>query len=418
MTGKMTLFSRSYLFTLREDPKVADCISHKLLLKGCFLSMFSSGIYGYLPLGLRVLNRISAIIRKHMDSSDADELLMTALQPVDIWQKTGRDKDLAQVMFRFKDRKDRELCLGPTHEEEITEIIRSRVVSYKQLPLLLYQIQSKFRDEPRPRFGLVRSCEFVMKDAYSFDIDEQGLDNNYQTMFAAYKKIFSECELDFVITEADTGVMGGKFSHEFMVCSSIGEDILFYCPGCRKYFREEGRCRDCQQDLGPVKMVEIGHIFKLGTKYSLAQDAFFLDKDGRRKPVIMGCYGIGVSRLLPAIVETSHDDKGIIWPRSISPYDATLVVLNEEVLSDALSLSDILCARGLNILVDDRNEPAGVKFNDAYLIGNPYILVMGKNYLKNQQIDVEVRKTREKYTFDKESLVEFLKKEYDLSDRL
>ena len=412
MRAKKTLFSRSYLFTLREDPKVADCLSHKLLLKGCYLYMVSSGIYSYLPLGLRVLNRVSDIIRKHMDNSGADELIMSALQPIDIWQKTGRDKDLSEVMLRFKDRKDRDLCLGPTHEEEITEIVRSKVVSYKQLPLILYQIQTKFRDEPRPRFGLVRSCEFVMKDAYSFDTDESGLDENYQKMLTAYQDIFKECGLDFVMVEADSGVMGGKVSHEFMVATPIGEDTLFYCQKCKTYFRDQGSCAKCKKPLQSKKMVEIGHIFKLGTKYSLAQEAFFLDKDGKRKPVIMGCYGIGVSRLLPAIVETNYDEKGIIWPKTVSPYDVSLVVLDQDLMPNAHSLSDSFVREGLSVLIDDRNEAAGVKFNDVYLIGNPYILIMGKNYTKTGKIDLEIRKTKQKHSFTEQELINFLKKEY------
>jgi prolyl-tRNA synthetase len=412
MEGKQTLFSKSYIFTLREDPKIADCLSHKFLLKGCFLYMVSSGIYSYLPLGLKVLNRISSIIKKYMDSAGADELIMTALQPIDIWQKTGRDKDLAEVMFRFKDRKNRDLCLGPTHEEEITEIVRNRVVSYKQLPLLLYQIQTKFRDEPRPRFGLVRSCEFVMKDAYSFDVDEEGLDRNYQKMLVAYQNIFKECGLDFVTIEADSGVMGGKVSHEFMVPAPIGEDILFYCDKCQNYFRKDDNCPNCNKQLQPRKMIEIGHIFKLGTKYSVAQQALFLDRNGKRQPVIMGCYGIGVSRLLPAIVEVNHDEKGIIWPRKVSPYDVSLLVLDKGLLTEALHLSDMLTKAGFYVLIDERDEPAGVKFNDAYLIGNPYILILGKNYSQNKHIDLEIRKTKQKMTFTRENLMDFLEKEY------
>ena len=406
------LFSKSFIFTQREDPKVAECKSHKLLLKGGFLFMVSSGVYSYLPLGYRVLNNINNIIRKHMKAKGAQELLMSALQPIEIWEKTGRDKDLAEVMFRFKDRKGRDLCLGPTHEEEITEIIRRTVFSYKQLPVILYQIQTKFRDEPRPRFGLMRAVEFIMKDAYSFDKDNQGLDKNYQSMFSAYRDIFTECGLDFIDIEADSGAMGGSISHEFMVPGDIGEDILFYCPSCSKYFKKKGKCPDCGKKLGEKKMIEIGHVFKLGTKYSQAQEALFLDQNGKRLPFIMGCYGIGVSRIFSAIAEVNSDQKGLVWPRGLSPFDLSLVVLDSKLLPQALELEKALESQGFSVLIDDRQEAAGVKFNDAYLLGNPYILIIGKKYLKDETIDLEVRKTKESKAFKKEGLIKFLKDEY------
>ncbi|UCD14835.1 MAG: proline--tRNA ligase [Candidatus Omnitrophota bacterium] len=407
------LFSKSFIYTLREDPKVAECTSHKYLLKGCFLYMVSSGIYSYLPLGLGVLDKINNIIRKHMNNSGAQELLMSALQPLDLWQKTGRDKDLKEVMFKFKDRKNRMLCLGPTHEELITEIVRKHIFSYKQLPLILYQIQTKYRDEPRSRFGLMRSCEFIMKDAYSFDIDEKGLECNYAKMLSAYNAIFKECGLEFVMTQAESGFMGGDVSHEFMVPAQIGEDVLFRCKRCNKFFKKGSKCVECKGNLTEQKMIEIGHIFKLGTKYSDTQGACFLDKQGKRKPVIMGCYGIGVSRILPSIIEVNHDDKGIIWPKSVSPQQGSLVTLGGVSFDEAMQLVDTLEKRGFSILFDDRDEAAGVKFNDAYLVGNPYILIMGKNYSKSNKIDVEVRKTGEKLSLGKEELIKFLEKEYD-----
>ncbi|MBU1112378.1 MAG: proline--tRNA ligase [Candidatus Omnitrophica bacterium] len=380
------LFSKSFISTLRQDPKVAECQSHKFLLKGSFLFMVSSGIYSYLPLGWKVLNKINGLIRKHMDSSGAQEIFMSALQPIDIWQKTGRDKDLGEVMFTFKDRKGRLLCLGPTHEEEITEIVKRSVSSYKQLPVTLYQIQTKFRDEPRPRFGLMRSCEFIMKDAYSFDKDQAGLDQNYQKMLSAYKNIFKACGLKFIVSEADSGAMGGSVSHEFMVPGEIGEDIV------------DGQ-----------KMIEIGHIFKLGTKYSLAQEAFFLNEKGIRQPFVMGCYGIGVSRILSAVAEVNSDSKGLVWPQSIAPFDLTLVVLDKKLIPEALGLAETIESVGLSVLVDDRDEAAGVKFNDAYLLGNPYIAIIGKKYIESETIDLEVRKSADKSSFKKEELIKFLK---------
>jgi len=251
-----------------------------------------------------------------------------------------------------------------------------------------------------------------MKDAYSFDKDNEGLDKNYESMFAAYKDIFTECGLDFIDIEADPGAMGGSLSHEFMVPGDIGEDILFYCPGCAKYFTKEGRCPDCKKKLNEKRMIEIGHVFKLGTKYSEAQEALFLDENGKRLPFIMGCYGIGVSRVLSAIAEVNSDQKGLVWPRGVSPFDLSLVVLDSKLLPQALELEKALEKESFSVLVDDREEAAGVKFNDAYLLGNPYILIMGKKYLKDETIDLEVRKTKESKAFKKEGLIKFLKGEY------
>lgn len=406
------LFSRSFIPTLRQDPHTAECISHRLLLRGAYLYMVSSGIYAYLPLGWRVLTKISNIIRDQMNAQGAIECFLTALQPLEIWEKTGRDKDLEEVMFRFKDRKGRSLCLGPTHEEEITEIAKKYIFSYKQLPLILYQIQTKFRDEARPRFGLLRSCEFIMKDAYSFDEDEEGLEESYRKMFTAYNKIFKNCGLDFLVLEADPGVMGGSLSHEFMVPAPVGEDTLFYCPNCEKYYKSEEKCKACGASLEIKKMIEIGHIFKLGTKYSSAQEGYFLDKDGVRKPFIMGCYGIGVSRIITAVVEQSYDDKGIIWPETISPFDINILILdreNEQLMAEGLAIQDTLEKDGIEVLIDDRDQPPGVKFNDAYLIGIPYIAILGKNYIKTKKIEVELRKTKEKLTLTKEEFFNFIK---------
>ncbi|MCF7887104.1 MAG: proline--tRNA ligase [Candidatus Omnitrophica bacterium] len=407
------LYSKSFINTSREDPKVAECKSHKLLLKANFLYMVSSGIYSYLPLGWRVLDKINKIIRSEMNSAGAQELFMSAVQPIDIWKKTGRDKDLEEVMFKFKDRKSRELCLGPTHEEEITEIVKRYVSSYKQLPFILYQIQTKYRDEPRPRFGLMRSSEFIMKDAYSFDINQQGLESNYHKMYKAYKIIFDQVKLNYAISEADPGPMGGSVSHEFMVPAQIGEDILYFCPKCKKYHKEEGKCLDCQGETKPEKVVEVGHIFKLGTKYSKAQEAFVLDREGSRKPLIMGCYGIGISRILSAVAETSSDSKGLIWPKTIAPFDAALLVLDKNQMQEALSIEALLEEECFSILIDDRKDPAGVKFNDAYLIGNPYIMIIGKNYQKSKKIEIENRKTGQKYEISKDKIKDFFRDEYN-----
>jgi len=353
-----------------------------------------------------------------MNEEGAHELYMSALQPLDIWEKTGRTKDLEEVLIKFKDRKGRDLCLGPTHEEEITEIVKRYIFSYKQLPLILYQIQTKFRDEPRPRFGLIRSCEFIMKDAYSFDADGSGLDLSYEKMFGAYNKIFNDCGLEFITVEADPGAMGGSLSHEFMVPAQIGEDKLFLCSECNKYFNKAGKCKICKKRLAEKKMIEVGHVFKLGTKYSTAQGAYFLNHRGTRCPLIMGCYGIGVSRLISAIIEQNHDTKGIIWPKNVSGFQVSLLILereNESLFKQALSLYQILTNAGYDVLFDERFEPAGVKFNDAYLIGSPYIIIIGKRYLRENRFELEVRKTKMKLNFNKDELLNFLEKEYEIN---
>jgi prolyl-tRNA synthetase len=407
-------YTESFIFTMREDPKIADCLSHKFLLKGSYLSMIASGIYAYLPLGLRVLSNVENIIRKHMNAAGAQEMLMSALQPIELWQATGRDQDLKEIMFKFKDRKDRDLCLGPTHEEEVTDIASRFVNSYKQLPFTLYQIQGKFRDEPRPRFGLMRSAEFIMKDAYSFDSDEEGLDINYEKMKKAYQNIFTDCGLKYVMSAADSGVMGGKVSHEFMVEADIGEDVLYHCALCDDYVRETGACPKCHANLVEKKMVEIGHIFKLGTKYTVAQKAQFLDAQGKQQPIIMGCYGIGVSRLLPAIVQTNHDEKGIIWPKRVGPFEVIIAVLEDKFIIEALELANTLEKMGLTVLVDDRPCGAGVKFNDVSLIGSPYVIVMGKNYAATSKLDIEIRARKDKKALTKDEVLSFFKVEYGL----
>jgi len=412
----MVLFSKSFIPTIREQPKLAECRSHALCLKASLLSMISSGVYSYLPLGLRVLRKVENIIRKHMDREGAIELLMSVLQPLEIWKKTGRDESLKEIMVRFRDRRNRELCLGPTHEEEITEIVKKYVSSYKQLPIILYQIQHKFRDEIRPRYGLIRSCEFIMKDAYSFDVDEQGLNISYTKMLEAYKGIFEECGLDFVVVEAEVGFMGGSESHEFMVPAEIGEDILFYCSKCGKYFKEKKMCPICKNELEEKRMIEVGHIFKLGTKYSSAQQAYFLDPQGRRQFFIMGCYGIGVSRLIPAIIEQNSDEKGIIWPERVSGFDVEIIILDVEnplLFKEGISLGEALNKENLEVLVDERKESPGVKFNDAYLIGTPFLIILGKEYLSTKMIEVEERKGGRKFRFSKQEAVNFLKKKYE-----
>jgi prolyl-tRNA synthetase len=395
-------WSKAFIPTLKEAPQEAESIAHKLMLRAGLVRMLVGGVYSYLPLGLRVLNNIENIIRQEMNLRGAEELLLPGLQPQELWDKTGRNIQMEEVMIRFTDRRGRQMCLGPTHEEVITDLAARNVNSYRQLPLILYQIQTKFRDEIRPRFGLIRACEFIMKDAYSFDVDEEGLDKNYRQMHEAYLAVFKRCNLNCVITEADPGIMGGKVSNEFMVLAESGEDTLYWCSKCNYasviFWK---KCPKCESELFERKAIEIGHIFKLGTKYSEPLEAFFVNENGMRHPIAMGCYGIGVSRMVAAIIETNHDDKGIIWPKEVAPFDVTILPLNitdKKSKETALALYNWLNLLGLKVLLDDRDERGGVKFNDADLIGIPLRIIIGVKNLKEGKIELQWRAGREIHT--------------------
>ena len=410
-------WSKYFIPTLKETPVGTEAVSHQLLLRAGLVNMLTSGVYSYLPLGLRVLGKIENIIREEMNAAGASELLLPALHPLEIWKKTGRDKTLEDVMFKFKDGKDKDVCLGPTHEEIITDLVKQFVQSYRQLPIILYQIQTKYRDELRPRYGIVRACEFIMKDAYSFDRNEENMKVNYQRMFEAYKNIFKRLDMDVAILEADSGAMGGDVSHEFMLPAAIGEDEVVVCSACnfKGSLSDEqpdgGKCPECAGKLERKVAIELGHIFQLGTKYSKALNACFIDDDGKQKPIIMGCYGIGVSRVIAAIIENNNDEKGIIWPKEIAPYKVEILPIaagdgSEEILELSDKFYAELESNGLDVLVDDRNETAGRKFNDADLIGIPYRLVIGKRNLKESKVEIKVRKTNEVLLVDKDSAVD------------
>jgi len=407
------IWTSYFIPTIKEEPIGTEAISHKLLLRAGLVHMLTSGVYSYLPLGLRVLRRIEKVIREEMDAAGARELFLPCLHPVDIWKKTGRDEVLDDVMIKFEDNRGREMCLGPTHEEIITDLIKNFVQSYRQLPITLYQIQTKFRDELRTRFGIVRACEFIMKDAYSFDRNMEGLKKNYELMYEAYKRIFKRLDLDVAILEADSGAMGGDISHEFMVSAPIGEDVIISCPSCgaqsgvTEEFDKGKSCPKCQKGtLEADVAIELGHIFQLGTKYSKALGAQFLDEDGKQKNIIMGCYGIGVSRVIAAIVEKHNDDKGIIWSKETAPFDLEILPLqtpegDEEIGSLTEQYYSDLTSAGLEILIDDRNERPGRKFNDADLIGIPLRVVIGKRNLAEGKVEIKVRKTGEVMLVDK-----------------
>lgn len=551
------LATKLYAPTLREVPSDADVVSQQLMLRAGFMRKTANGLYSFLPLGWRSIKKIEAIIREEMDRASAQEIMMPILQPAEIWKESGRWNAYGAEMMRINDRHDNEFCLGPTHEEMITTLVKNEINSYRQLPVNLYQIQSKFRDERRPRYGLMRSREFIMKDAYSFDVDEAGLDESYKSMYDAYTRIFTRCGLTFRPVEADSGAIGGSGTHEFMAIAEAGEADIVYCtkcdyaanieigkPGIMKQAEEalqelsvvdtpntstieavadmlnlplektikavvfsiDGKvvlaivrgdhevnevavqhailgsvepematpeelekvgltagfispvglkqteefaivvdesvmetynvcggankkdahyvninpkrdfnvediivapirlitdddvCPTCGGALEHAKGIEVGQVFKLGTKYSEALQATFLDQNGRPNPMIMGCYGIGVSRTLAAAIEQYHDENGIIWPRSIAPFEAVIVPINakdEALMATSQTIYTALQEAGVDVLLDDRKDRAGVKFKDADLIGYPLRITVSKNTLENNEVEIQIRKSGE-----------------------
>ena len=540
--------SRLFGKTLRQVPAEADTPSHQLLLKAGMIHQVSAGIYSYLPMGWRVLRKIEQIVREEMDAAGGQELMLPVLQPLELWEETGRDLAFGKSLFKLDDRKDRKLCLGPTHEEVITTLARFTIRSYRDLPAMPYQIQTKFRDEPRSRGGLLRVREFLMKDLYSMDVNTEALERSYQKMIRAYKNIYTRCGLSSVMVEADSGAIGGKDSHEFMVMAETGEDEIISCSQCdyaanaeratfakpnvaqkenqlsleevttpgvktieevAKFFRVPGEktlkavfyaadgevvfvvirgdlevnevklrnvlkcvelrlategevegmglvagaaspigvsaiktiaddsikmgvnfvvgankadahfrnanyprdfqvdivtdialarpgcaCSKCNGTLLSTRGIEIGHLFKLGTVFSEKLGALYLDQDGIQKPLVMGCYGIGLGRLLAAVVEQNHDEKGIIWPSAIAPYQVYLCALsidNPEVSEACGKLYSELKKGGFEVLFDDREESPGVKFNDADLLGIPLRLVLSPRTLARDTVEMKLR---------------------------
>lgn len=359
-------WTQSLIPTLKETPSEAEITSHQLMIRAGLIRKLASGVYSYLPLGWRVLQKVEEIIRQEMNAQGAQEVLLPALQPRELWDKSGRYEVIKDIMVWFKDRHGRELILGPTHEEVITDLVASNVKSYRDLPLILYQIQTKFRDEPRPRFGVLRSCEFIMKDAYSFDKDWEGLDISYKKMYEAYCRIFERCGLKYSAVEADPGMMGGDVSHEFMALT----------PGSVE------------------QSIEVGHIFKLGHQYSKPLGAVYLNEEGKEVPIIMGCYGIGVNRIVASVIEQNNDKDGIIWPMSISPFQILVLPLNmghKKSAEVADKIYNQLLQKGIEVLLDDRNERAGVKFKDADLIGLPLRVVIGEKKVAEGKVELTQR---------------------------
>ncbi|MCX5687111.1 MAG: proline--tRNA ligase [Candidatus Omnitrophica bacterium] len=560
-------WSEYFIPTLKEVPSEAEAVSHRLMIRAGLIRKLVSGAYTYLPLGLKVLKKVQNIIREEMDKKGAIEIFMPSMQPVELWYESGRFKALGEDLITYKDRHNRVMVFGPTHEEVVTDLVRNHINSYKQLPITLYQIQTKFRDEVRPRFGVIRSREFIMKDAYSFDRDWQGLDESYQKMYEAYEAIFKRCGLKAIAVEADSGVMGGDVSHEFMVVADSGEDFLAHCDSCGYaaslgvaevkdqaagqpqqqgkvkekpmekvetlgvttiekvgqllkvksdqmvktliYVADEkpvailirgdheaneakikkilkcqnlemadenvinkvtggpvgfsGPCRlketkviadnsiktmvnfvtganekdkhyintnldrdfkasewadlrmiteidpcpKCSKNIKIEHAIEMGHVFKLGLKYSKAMKADFLDEDGKLKPIVMGCYGIGVNRIMATAIELHNDKKGIIWPMSIAPFQVIIIPINykeENIRKITDNIYEEVNQAGIETLLDDRDESAGVKFNDAELIGIPFSIVIGDRGLKKGIVEIKIRNTGEIVEVKKEEI--------------
>lgn len=351
--------SQLFYKTKKQASKDAKIISHKLLLRGDFIDQLIAGVYSFLPLGWRVHQKIEQIIREEMDAIGGQEIFMPALQPKTLWQETNRWDHMEPPLFKLKDRHKKDLALGPTHEEVITDLARRRVESYKDLPFYLYQIQNKFRNEMRPTGGLLRVREFVMKDLYSFHASEQDLRAYYPKVQKAYLKIFKRCGLKVVPVKADSGTIGGSLSHEFI----------------------------------SNKKIESGHTFNLGTKYSKTMGASFIDKHGKKKPIIMGCYGIGIGRLMAAIIEAHHDKNGIIWPESVAPFDVHLIAVGN-TKKQANKLYNDLKKKKVEVLYDDRDETPGVKLVEADLIGIPSRVVISEKTLQKDSVEIKKRKER------------------------
>ncbi len=569
-------YSQLFLPTLKEDPKEAEIVSHKLMLRAGMIRRLAAGLYTYLPLGLRSLRRVEAIVREEMVRAGAQEVLMPLVQPKELWEESGRWDKFGKELLRFKDRHDRDFCLGPTHEEVITDLVRNEVRSYRDMPLNLFQIQTKFRDEIRPRFGLMRAREFVMKDAYSFDVDFEALDRQYWNMYHTYTRIFERCGLDFKAVKADTGAIGGHESHEFMVLADTGEDQIASCTVCKwasnielaevaqenghlvdrdtpeadlkevdtpgvkraedvcaflnvpidklvkslvvqtdkgdvvvamvrgdhelnevklrnalgaedvrladdetvrrvtgapvgfagpiglregvtligdraiqglknfvvgankadahfvnvnwardvgdvvfkdiRNITSEDVCPECGAPIEIRRGIEVGHVFKLGTKYSEAMGATFLDKDGKERPIVMGCYGIGVSRTVQAAIEQNFDENGIVFPKSIAPFDLIITIVNiknEQQRIAGERLYEVALKAGIECILDDRNERPGVKFKDSELIGIPVRLTVGKRFEKEGEVEVFYREKKETKTHSFDELMDNIEKVFD-----
>src|SRR5438552_4155737 len=441
-------WSRAFIPTLREVPAEAEVPSHRLLLRAGYVRQVAAGLYAYLYLAQKSFLKIAQIVREEMDRIGGQEFYLPALNPAELWKETGR-WDSVDVMFKFKDRNQHEMCLGMTHEEEMTNIARGELRSYKQLPQIWYQIQEKFRDEPRPKSGLLRLRQFIMKDSYSFDLDDAGLDASFEKHAEAYRRLFDRCGLKWLYVEAYSGMMGGKASSEFTAPTDTGDDWIAlsecgYAANLEKAESKANRddthlrnvtpgrdftaeyrdvravapgdlCVRCGKPLRLTKALELGHLFKLGRRYSEPMGARVLDSNGREAPLVMGSYGIGLERILSAAAEQNHDQDGMFLPRSISPFEVVLTAANMDdvpLRAAAEKLHEEMQAQSVDVLFDDRNERPGVKFKDADLIGVPYRVTLGKRKFEQGQAEIFERATKQIRDVKLEAVVEVLKGEY------
>jgi len=436
-----------FLPTLKEKPAEAQIISHRYMLRAGMIKQSSSGIYTWLPLGLRVLENIKNIIREEHEAANISELLMPTIQSADLWRRSGRYDAYGPEMLRFKDRHQRDILYGPTNEEMITDIVSGTLKSYKQLPKILYHMQWKFRDEIRPRFGVMRGREFLMKDAYSFDTSEDAAFASYKKMMVLYLKIFARLGLTAVPMQADTGPIGGKLSHEFHVLSSIGESQVYLDKACihnditnyplnyndpsiintiykdyttnytatdEKFSKEEFFSKVSEINRLTGRAIEVGHIFMFGTKYSAPMEALFTAQDGTNMPLYMGSYGIGISRLIGTLIEVNHDDQGIIWDKSVAPFHVGLVNLRQGFeATDTLCENLYLQLKSANIttLYHDTEERAGNKFSDIDLIGLPYRIAAGPKGVQKGVVEVKNRATGEVFELSTDDVVSFIRNE-------
>ena len=402
-------WSKIFLPTLKDIPQDAEVISHQLMLRSGMIRRVTSGIYTWLPIGLKVLRKVENIVREEMNASGAQEILMPMVQPKELWEETHRWDKMGPELLRIKDRHERDFCLGPTHEEVITDLIRNNIKSYKELPLNLYQIQTKFRDEVRPRYGVMRGREFLMKDSYSFNLNEESLNESYLLMKEAYKKILDRLGLKFKIVKADSGAIGGDASEEFHVLAENGEDTIAVSDSSdfainTELLLEEGDAIESLQGKpspdgkGTIQIkkgIEVGHIFQLGKVYTDAMKASVLDHEGKAKNLFMGCYGIGVSRLVAAAIEQNNDEKGIIWPEAMTPFEVNIVAIgfdkDEKIAKAATDLYNELSSMGYEVMLDDRKDGYGTKIKDAELIGIPVNIIIGKQYLQNNEVELKHR---------------------------
>jgi len=418
-------YTKSFINTTKETPSDAEVLSHQMMLRAGMIRKIAAGIYTYSPIGLKIIRKFEAIVREEINRIGGQEILMPSMIPSELWERTDRWEKYGKELLRVQDRHGKWFCYGPTHEEVVTELAGHYIRSYRQLPVILYQIQTKFRDEIRPRFGLMRGREFIMKDAYSFHKNEQELDATYQAFAEAYARIFKRCGLDVKVVKADSGAIGGDVSAEFMVTAPTGEDAILECGQCEyaansevlteEETLENSLCPECKKNnivsqLKVIRGIEVGHIFKLGTLYSEKLGAKFLDESGASLPMIMGCYGIGIGRTVAATIEQLGSSQSMCWPVALAPYAVSLIVCKSEspFVEAAETLYQRLLTQKIDVLLDDRTDSMGVKFKDTALLGIPFQIVIGKKYAETQEFEIKDRKTEEVLFLAEDKLISYL----------